>query len=324
MSRLEIEKFVCCPCEKHAELEFVKGRYYCSQKNCVHQPGGLGFKAAREVPILVSKHNCDTAFDSNGKPPHEKKGRVRSWVFERTKIRQTNLKIDHVRQYLKHGSLDVLIVGSGSTTKFYQTNQYFGSHNIYATDICAYEGTDFIADAHFLPVKSESFDLIWIEAVLEHLIDPSLVVSEIHRVLRKDGIVFSEIPFLQHVHEGEYDFVRYTRAGHRYLFKNFAELESGINGGSFVVLSWAVAQAVWALFRIKLLGALVRHFLLNTVGRLDFISSASVNSDGCSGTYFIGRKSLNILTQRELIEVSKSYRSSRKDQIANLARKGSV
>ena len=37
------------------------------------------------------------------------------------------------------------------------------------------------------------------------------------------GIVYAETPFMQQVHEGAYDFTRYTVLGHRYLFKKFKQ-----------------------------------------------------------------------------------------------------
>jgi hypothetical protein len=47
--------------------------------------------------------------------------------------------------------------------------------------------TQFIADAHRIPVASESVDAVLIQAVLEHVLDPGQVVSEIQRVLRNGG-----------------------------------------------------------------------------------------------------------------------------------------
>ncbi len=53
-------------------------------------------------------------------------------------------------------------------------------------------------------------------------------MKEIHRVLKDDGIVYADTPFMQQVHEGAYDFTRFTLSGHRWLFKNFALLDSTV------------------------------------------------------------------------------------------------
>jgi len=77
-------------------------------------------------------------------------------------------------------------------------------------DVYASPHVQIVADAHDIPVTSQTFDAIVVQAVLEHVIDPVRVVTEIHRVLRPGGAVYSEVPFLQQVHEGRYDFMRFT------------------------------------------------------------------------------------------------------------------
>ena len=50
----------------------------------------------------------------------------------------------------------------------------------------------------------------WIQAVLEHVLSPESVVKEIFRVIKNDGIVYSEIPFMQQIHMGKNDFNKYS------------------------------------------------------------------------------------------------------------------
>ena len=64
------------------------------------------------------------------------------------------------------------------------------------------------------------------------MVEPEKVVAEIYRVLKENGIVYAETPFMQQVHEGAYDFTRYTVLGHRYLFRQFHALSIGGNKGS--------------------------------------------------------------------------------------------
>ena len=56
-------------------------------------------------------------------------------------------------------------------------------------DIYASPHVQLIADAHSLPFSDAAFDAVWIQAVLEHVLEPELVVAEIHRVLTPDGLV---------------------------------------------------------------------------------------------------------------------------------------
>ena len=48
--------------------------------------------------------------------------------------------------------------------------------------------SDFLADAHSIPFKDESFDCIISYAVLEHLHNPCIAIHEVERVLKPGGI----------------------------------------------------------------------------------------------------------------------------------------
>ena len=80
------------------------------------------------------------------------------------------------------------------------------------TDVYIGRSTAVVCDAHDLPFADGSFDAVVIQAVLEHVIDPVRAVAELHRVLRPRGLIYSEVPFRQQVHEGAYDFTRWTLA----------------------------------------------------------------------------------------------------------------
>ena len=184
---------------------------------------------------------------------------------------------------------------------------YSSDVQIIGTDIYLSPHVDIVADAHYLPFKDQSFHAVLIQAVLEHVVDPRVVVSEIHRVLKDEGLVYAETPFMQQVHEGAYDFTRYTVLGHRYLFKNFAKIDAGGLDGVGVVLAWSIRSFVAAVTRSRLLAKLIfvpLKYLLTFVER---IADPRSLHDANSGSYFMGRKSLITLAQKDLI---KEYRGS--------------
>ena len=45
------------------------------------------------------------------------------------------------------------------------------------------------------PFPDSSFNIVIIQAVLEHVLNPQKVVKEINRVLKNKGIIYSETPF---------------------------------------------------------------------------------------------------------------------------------
>ena len=70
-----------------------------------------------------------------------------------------------------------------------------------------------VGDAHKLPFKSQVFDSIICQAVLEHVSNPNKVVDEMLRVLKPKGHVFVEVPFIQGYHADPDDYQRYTLNG---------------------------------------------------------------------------------------------------------------
>jgi len=69
---------------------------------------------------------------------------------------------------------------------------------------------DFTWDGIHMPFEAGSFDCAFGTEVLEHCPDPELVLAEVCRVLKKDGVFFFTVPFLWNLHEVPHDEYRYT------------------------------------------------------------------------------------------------------------------
>jgi len=119
---------------------------------------------------------------------------------------------------------------------------------VVGSDVFSSGHTALVADAHKLPFHDATFDGIWIQAVLEHVLAPATVAAEIHRVLKPNGLVYAETPFMQQVHERAYDFSRFTRSGHRWLFREFEEIEAGAVTGPGVALLWSIRPGEMPLY----------------------------------------------------------------------------
>ncbi|MFJ2234810.1 class I SAM-dependent methyltransferase [Streptomyces sp. NPDC087859] len=168
-------------------------------------------------------------------------------------------------------------------------------------DIVGSPVTQFIADAHQIPLPTGSVDAVLAQAVLEHVLDPALVVAEIHRVLKDGGIVYAETPFLQQVHAGAHDFTRYTASGHRYLFRRFEELAAGPVAGPGTQLLWSIDHLVRGLTRSALAGRAVRG-LMFWLRTLDRLVPPSYATDDASAFCFLGRKSDREMSAQEIID----------------------
>ena len=183
----------------------------------------------------------------------------------------------------------VLVVGGGSVGQGMEPLYRDPQIGIVAFDVYASPYVQFIADAHQIPFPDEVFDSVIVQAVLEHVVDPAVVVGEILRVLKKGGLVYSEVPFLQHVHEGAFDFTRFTDSGQRYLFREFELVGSGATAGAGTQLLWSIEYFFRSLFRSQGFGKFfkIAFFWLNY---LDSIIPERFNIDAASGVYFLGQK----------------------------------
>lgn len=130
-------------------------------------------------------------------------------------------------------SMIVLNLGSG--------NQRHDSRVI-NVDLLGYENVDIVSDISSLPFADNSVDIVASSAVLEHVPDPYQVVTEAHRVLKKDGLIYSYIPFMQGYHASPHDYTRFTKNGIMQLHKEFKILEVKPAAGPTSALCWILAE----------------------------------------------------------------------------------
>lgn len=296
-----------CPCDKKADLLTQNGDYQCSVDICIHNSQDHLFKNMQGVPVLISEANTDTVCESSSISSYVQRAphiitKARDMLLPSNKVTTENCArfLHHTRR--TSSSPKILIIGGGEAGA--GTSALWGAEDaeIHSTDIYLSPTVDIVCDGHYLPLESNYYDGVWIQAVLEHVVQPQLVVSEIHRVLKNKGVVYAETPFMQQVHEGPYDFQRYTVLGHRYLFNQFEALEFGGLGGPSVVLSWAVKYLCWAIFRRKLPASIIGRALQLLLRPLDLLASPAILHDGGSGVFFLGRKKQRgTITHKELI-----------------------
>ena len=175
------------------------------------------------------------------------------------------------------------------------------------TDVLNGPRTMMICDAHQIPFADGVFDGVIAQAVLEHVVDPWRCAEEIHRVLRPGGLVYSEIPFIQQVHGGRYDFTRFTHLGHRRLFRKFDEIESGAMCGPGMALAWSYQYFLLSFGARGFTRTLLRFAAGVTSFFLKYCDGWLIGKpaalDAASGTFFIGRKGERVLSDRELLKL---------------------
>ncbi len=86
-----------------------------------------------------------------------------------------------------------------------------------------------VGDAQNLPFENESFDMVYMNAVLEHVPDPGLAFKEVARVLKKGGIFIGYVAFMECFHEISYCHLSF-KALENFAVTNGLKLEK-ISGG---------------------------------------------------------------------------------------------
>ena len=178
---------------------------------------------------------------------------------------------------------------------FIESDVYFGNR------------VNLVADGHQLPLKAGSVDAVICQAVLQHVADPVRCVEEMWRVLKTGGLVYGEVPFMQQVHGGAYDFCRFSRSGCRRLFRRFEEESSGMVAGAGTVLAWSVEY----FFR-SFSDSAKWHRLTSRVAPLftfwlkyfDYVfKNVRSAEDGASCSFFLGRKSEKEIADRDIVQM---------------------
>lgn len=112
----------------------------------------------------------------------------------------------------------ILDCGAGRRDMYYE--------NVVNYEIVAYDSTDVLGVGEHLPFESNTFDVVFSIAVLEHVRDPFRCAAEIARVLKKGGQLYCCIPFLQPLHGYPHHYFNATPQGARRLFEDFLHIDS--------------------------------------------------------------------------------------------------
>lgn len=169
------------------------------------------------------------------------------------------LYLNSSRQYLDDFARDAgrsvpagaTVLDAGAGTCLYK--RHF-SHTVYeSADFCqldkAYGEITYVCDLANIPVEDERYDLVFCSQVLEHIPEPTLVLSELYRVLKPGGSLWLSAPLFYEEHDVPYDFYRYTQYGFKHLLgkAGFNEIRTNWLEGYFGTLSYQLVTAYRAL-----------------------------------------------------------------------------
>ena len=316
----ELYSLLVCPGECKSPLKLRGEKLVCENPRCNKE-----YPVIDGIPVLINAGNSLFSIeDLTQAKPATAEIRVsrkrRLWGTLSQFVPSISLNLIARRNYRRFRDLllketpspVVLIVGSGqlgaglgeiiedSRLTFLECDVYFGSR------------VHMIADGHDLPFRSEAFDGLICQAVLEHVVDPPRCVQEFRRVLKPRGLTYAEIPFMQQVHMQGYDFTRYTLGGFRLLFRNFKEVDAGTVGGPAMALTWTISYFFGSFSRAKawtLLKVAVLPYFIFWLKYFDyFLVPKPSSSDAAAGVFFLGYKSEATVPDLEILHKHWTYR----------------
>jgi SAM-dependent methyltransferase len=113
---------------------------------------------------------------------------------------------------LKYLPENGLVLDCGAGDRRFKDSRYVGFEYL------PFELPDIFGDGHALPFADNVFDVVFSQAVMEHMRDPYLAAREIARILKPGGLVYVESAFMQPLHAVPYHFFNTTPWGIEALF----------------------------------------------------------------------------------------------------------
>ena len=278
---------------------------------CASGECGRSFPVIAGAPVLLLASSVFTQPEAEGSP-YQKRGTsgLRDFIFRITP--DLELRVGSGVQRLER---EALLLGPERTRVLNIGGKHGGAAarglrsradvEIFEIDFSLSALTQVVTDPQRLPLPDACFDVVVIDSVLEHLPDPAAATAEIWRVLRSNGLVFSDTPFMLPVHAGPFDFARFSHLAHRRLFAHFEEIESGVSSGPAMALAWSIQQFLMSFARSqrgRLAAKLFCRVGLFWLKYADyFLKRREGAYDGALGFFFLGRKSETRLSDQEIV-----------------------
>ena len=223
-----------CPKCKSDKLEMGK--------SITCQECGSVYEIYSGKPILIkSDSRIFDWYNPSRSPMRNKKGLrgilkpIYVWLKPVARV-WTRKSLNEVASILKEKNpnegANVVLIGSGDNAEY---RKLLSPYNpIIRIGLPTKKEVDVYCDICEIPLKDESIDMILSSSVLEHVYNPEIAVKEMHRVLKKGGLVYAEIPFIRANHMMPDDYQRYSIQGIEELFKRhgFKIERKGICSGS--------------------------------------------------------------------------------------------
>lgn len=176
-------------------------------------------------------------------------------------------------------------------------NQALDLANVIRMDVTLTPYSDVVGDAHALPFKPGTFDLIFSQAVIEHLRNPFLAAQEMFDALRDGGYVYGDCNFVFAYHGYPHHYFNASEQGLEEAFKIFEKLRTGV--APYQMPSFALEMVLGTYLNkmspsddaeVKIFREWVKRLLEQPLMNYDALFTEETALYVAAGVFFFGRK----------------------------------
>jgi SAM-dependent methyltransferase len=143
-----------------------------------------------------------------------------------------------------------------------------------------------VGEAQYLPIASSSVDVCLCTQVLEHVEDPTKVVSELARVLKEGGILLLSTHGVFHYHPYPHDYWRWTAEGlDKIIREYFPDVTIKPNGGTMLLLFHIIGRGLFFVADRSPFTRALKYTLYPAINALGLIADYLVKDDSLSMNY---------------------------------------
>lgn len=86
---------------------------------------------------------------------------------------------------------------------------------------------------------------------MEHLCEPQSFLNEAYRILKPNGSIILQVPFMWKVHEAPYDYFRFTKFGLKHLFQRAGFRDIQVIEQSGFWITWVLKLNYFTAGRVR-------------------------------------------------------------------------
>lgn len=123
-------------------------------------------------------------------------------------------------------SREIKVLNVGASGAIPDLLKKAGTFDFFSLDINPEKNPDIVCDVCNMKgvIEDNTYDVIVMMEVLEHIPDPSMAMAELKRILKPGGMLLGSTPFLFPIHDAPHDYYRYTIYGLKHLLREYTNV----------------------------------------------------------------------------------------------------